>query len=47
MSLQMAHGFAGYLNYWENWVQWAIIVGVFLCTVCVVFFLKKPEANYL
>lgn len=30
---QMAHGFAGYVKYWENWVQWAIIVGVFLCTV--------------
>lgn len=30
---QMAHGFAGYIKYWENWVQWTIIVGVFLCTV--------------
>lgn len=29
----MAHGFAGYVKYWENWVQWTIIVGVFLCTV--------------
>lgn len=30
---QMAHGFTGYIKYWENWVQWAIILGVFLCTV--------------
>lgn len=30
---QMAHGFTGYVKYWENWVQWTIIVGVFLCTV--------------
>lgn len=36
IAVKMAHGFAGYLNYWENWVQWAIIVGVFLCTVCFV-----------
>lgn len=30
---QMGHGFTGYVKYWENWVQWAIIIGVFLCTV--------------
>ncbi|KAJ6639240.1 Transient receptor potential channel pyrexia [Pseudolycoriella hygida] len=28
---QMAHGFFSYVRYWENWVQWAIILGVFLC----------------
>lgn len=30
---QMAHGFSGYIRYWENWLQWTIILGVFLCTV--------------
>lgn len=33
----MAHGFGGYIKYWENWVQWTIIVGVYLCTVRVRF----------
>lgn len=30
---QAAHGFYVYLRYWENWLQWTIIVGVFLCSV--------------
>lgn len=30
---QIAHGFSSYIRYWENWVQWAIIIGVFMCTV--------------
>lgn len=30
---QMAHGFNGYLRYWENWLQLLIILGVFLCSV--------------
>ncbi|XP_038123030.1 transient receptor potential channel pyrexia isoform X1 [Culex quinquefasciatus] len=30
---QMMHGFVGYVRYWENWLQWSIVVGVFLCTV--------------
>ena len=29
----MAHGLQGYAKYWENWLQWAIIFGVFLCVV--------------
>ncbi|XP_055849071.1 transient receptor potential channel pyrexia isoform X2 [Episyrphus balteatus] len=28
---QMAHGLTGYAKYWENWLQWTIIFGVFLC----------------
>lgn len=32
---QMGHGFASYIRYWENWVQWCIIFGVFLCTVMI------------
>lgn len=39
---QMSHGFTGYVKYWENCVQWAIIVGVFLCTVS----LFKPLLTY-
>lgn len=27
------HGFCIYVRYWENWLQWSIIVGVFLCVV--------------
>lgn len=34
---QMAHGFSIYVKYWENWVQCSIIVGVFLCAVCIEF----------
>lgn len=30
---QMAHGFSGYIRYWENWLQWMIILGIFLCSV--------------
>lgn len=30
---QIAHGFIGYIKYWENWLQWTIIIGVNLCTV--------------
>lgn len=30
---QMAHGFNGYLRYWENWLQVLIIAGVFLSSV--------------
>ncbi|XP_055615460.1 transient receptor potential channel pyrexia [Toxorhynchites rutilus septentrionalis] len=29
---QMMHGFIGYIRYWENWLQWSIVVGIFLCT---------------
>ncbi len=32
----MAHGFLSYVRYWENWVQWAIILGVFLCAVSII-----------
>lgn len=38
---QMGHGFASYARYWENWVQWAIIIGVFLCTVSFITLLMK------
>lgn len=31
---QMIHGFQAYIKFWENWVQVLIIVGVFLCAVC-------------
>lgn len=40
-NIQMGHGFSGYARYWENWVQWAIIVGVFLCTVRVLVIAKN------
>lgn len=30
---QMSHGFIGYVKYWENWIQWTIICGVFFCAV--------------
>lgn len=30
---QMMHGFLGYIRYWENWLQWSIVIGIFLCTV--------------
>lgn len=30
---QCAHGFVVYIRFWENWLQWMIILGVFLCTV--------------
>lgn len=30
---QMAHGFNSYIKYWENWLQWSIIFGVFFCAV--------------
>ena len=30
---QVAHGFISYIRYWENWLQWSIIIGVFLCSV--------------
>lgn len=30
---QGAHGFSVYIRYWENWVQWLIISGVFFCSV--------------
>lgn len=30
---QAAHGFWVYIRYWENWLQWTIILGVFLCAV--------------
>ncbi|XP_065072849.1 transient receptor potential channel pyrexia isoform X2 [Ochlerotatus camptorhynchus] len=29
---QMMHGFIGYIRYWENWLQWSIVIGIFLCT---------------
>ncbi|EAT44480.1 AAEL004179-PA [Aedes aegypti] len=29
---QMMHGFLGYIRYWENWLQWSIVIGIFLCT---------------
>ncbi|XP_062539583.1 transient receptor potential channel pyrexia [Armigeres subalbatus] len=29
---QMMHGFIGYVRYWENWLQWSIVIGIFLCT---------------
>ncbi|XP_055603232.1 transient receptor potential channel pyrexia [Uranotaenia lowii] len=29
---QMMHGFVGYIRYWENWLQWSIVIGIFLCT---------------
>ncbi|CAD7084027.1 unnamed protein product [Hermetia illucens] len=28
---QMGQGFYGYAKYWENWLQWSIVCGVFLC----------------
>ncbi|GAB0088274.1 Transient receptor potential channel pyrexia [Sergentomyia squamirostris] len=28
---QMAHGFSSYIKYWENWLQWTIIIMAFLC----------------
>lgn len=30
---QLIHGFATYVKSWENWLQWSIILGVFLCAV--------------
>jgi ankyrin repeat protein len=30
---QAMHGFWIYVRYWENCLQWTIIIGVFLCTV--------------
>lgn len=30
---QGAHGISIYIRYWENWLQWTIILGVFLCSV--------------
>jgi ankyrin repeat protein len=30
---QAAHGFLNYIKSWENWLQWSIIFGVFLCAV--------------
>lgn len=30
---QLIHGFATYIRSWENWLQWSIILGVFLCAV--------------
>lgn len=30
---QMGQGFYGYAKYWENWLQWSIVCGVFLCVV--------------
>ncbi|XP_053678551.1 transient receptor potential channel pyrexia [Anopheles nili] len=29
---QMMHGFVSYVRYWENWLQWSIVIGIFLCT---------------
>ncbi|XP_035773671.1 transient receptor potential channel pyrexia-like [Anopheles albimanus] len=29
---QMMHGFVSYIRYWENWLQWSIVIGIFLCT---------------
>lgn len=37
----MGHGFYGYAKYWENWVQWSIIIGVFSCTVASYFQVKS------
>ncbi|XP_055381265.1 transient receptor potential channel pyrexia isoform X1 [Condylostylus longicornis] len=28
---EMGHGIYAYAKYWENWLQWTIILGVFLC----------------
>uniref|UniRef100_A0A2M4DP03 Putative transient receptor potential channel pyrexia n=1 Tax=Anopheles darlingi TaxID=43151 RepID=A0A2M4DP03_ANODA len=28
----MMHGFVSYIRYWENWLQWSIVIGIFLCT---------------
>lgn len=33
---QAAHGFSVYARYWENWLQWSIIIGVFLCAVSLI-----------
>ena len=30
---QMAHSWAGYVSQWENWLQWLIIISVFLCVL--------------
>lgn len=30
---QMAHSWAGYVSHWENWLQWLIIISVFLCVL--------------
>jgi hypothetical protein len=30
---QAAHGFLTYIKSWENWLQWSIIFGVFMCAV--------------
>lgn len=30
---QAVHGFLAYMKSWENWLQWSIILGVFLCAV--------------
>lgn len=30
---QMAHSWASYVNHWENWLQWLIIISVFLCVL--------------
>lgn len=30
---QFFHGFVIYVRYWENWLQWMIIAGVFVCAV--------------
>lgn len=33
---QVAHGFAIYIRYWENWLEWTIVTGIFLCAVSLV-----------
>ena len=35
---QAAHGLRVYMRYWENFLQWTIIIGVFLCTVSCIYF---------
>lgn len=32
---QLFHGFSTYFRSWENWLQWSIILGVFLCAVSI------------
>lgn len=37
---QMAHGFISYIKYWENWLQWTIILSVFMCMVSILNILE-------
>ena len=44
---QGAHGFSVYIRYWENWLQWMIILGVFLCAVSLLCSLLKMWINII